>query len=133
MKSWLSIILAALLAIWMACGTDDPAPAVVEPPVPEPTEAPPAPTAPQASTPEPTRSPEPIATNTPAPTATSEPTSTPTPAPAIAPSVVQNLTVRRVTEDSLTLQWEPPANGDVAPVEQYEVTRDISLLPDQQE
>lgn len=133
MKSWLSITLAALLAIWMACGADDPAPAIVELPRPEPTEAPPAPIAPQTSTPEPTRSPVPVATNTPAPTATSEPTSTPTPAPAIAPGVVQNLTVRRVTEDSLTLQWEPPANGDVVPVEQYEVTRDISLLPDQQE
>ena len=132
MKSWLLFALAALLAILVACGPEDTTPAVVEPPRLEPTETP-APPPTLTSTHEPERPPEPAATNTPAPTATSEPMSTPTVAPAVAPDGVQDLTVRRVSEDSLTLEWELPANSDVAPVEEYEVTRDISLLPDRQQ
>ena len=134
MKSWFLVALVALLAIGLACGSEETAPPVLESPVMEPTKSPATTTAVLTPAPEPTGTPEPDATNTPAPAAaTSEPTATPTVAPAIAPSVVQDLTVRRVTEDSLTLEWEPPANSDVAPVDEYEVIRDVSLLPDQQQ
>ena len=36
-----------------------------------------------------------------------------------------------MTEDSITLQWKPPANSDEVSVERYEVTRDMSFLPDE--
>ena len=133
-KSWFLVALVALLAIGVACGSEETAPPVLESPVMEPTNSRATTTTVLTPAPEPTRTPEPDATNTPAPAAaTSEPTATPTLAPTIAPSVMQDLTVRRVTEDSLTFEWEPPANSDVAPVDEYEVIRDVSLLPDQQQ
>ena len=42
------------------------------------------------------------------------------------------LEVTDVTEDSITLQWKPPANSDLVPVERYEVTRDVSFRSDEQ-
>ena len=70
-------------------------------------------------------------TPTPQPTETPEPTSSPIEPPAASPGVVLNLRSADVTEDTITLQWDPPANGDVVPVDRYEVTRDVSFGPDE--
>ena len=66
--------------------------------------------------------------------ATPEPTQTPVPptaTPVLHPSAVQNLRAASVSEDSITLQWDPPANADVVPADRYEVTRDVSLGSDE--
>ena len=65
---------------------------------------------------------------------TPQPTATPIPAtatPVAYPSAVQNLSVADVSEHSITLRWDPPANADSVPVERYEVTRDVSFVPDE--
>ncbi len=83
---------------------------------------------------------EPVSTPTPGPPVTSTPVPTATPrqtqlpptlTPVPLPGVVQNLEVVSVTEDSITLRWKPPANSDVAVVERYEVTRDVSFGRDE--
>ena len=66
-------------------------------------------------------------TSTPQPAVTVLPTRTPAP----VPDAVQNLRVTNVTENSITLQWDPPANNSLAPVDQYEVTRDVQLGTDE--
>ena len=84
--------------------------------------------------PEPTRTTLPESTPSQIPTAapTSEPTSTQTPVSDLPPpGAVRDLQAVSVTETSIMLQWKPPANSDAASVERYEVTRDISLLPDE--
>ncbi len=80
-----------------------------------------------------TDTPAPAPSDTPAPIATTaEPTQLPpTLTPVPLPSVVQNLEVVSVTEESITLRWKPPANRDVATVERYEVTRDVSFGRDE--
>ena len=67
----------------------------------------------------------------PQPTETPEPTSSPTESPVPAPGPVRNLRVTNATENSITLQWDPPANVDAAQVDRYEVTRDVSMGPDE--
>ena len=90
---------------------------------PVPTQVPAAtPTSPTA-----TDTPVPTPTDTPLPAFTAEPTPLPTHTPVPPPGVVQQLEVINVTEGSITLQWKPPANSDVVPVERYEVTRDVSF------
>ena len=87
-----------------------------------------------SSTPEPTRTTLPESTPSQIPTAapTSEPTSTQTPVSDLPPpGAVRDLQAVSVTETSIMLQWKPPANSDAASVERYEVTRDISLRPDE--
>ena len=85
-----------------------------------------------SSTPEPTRTPTPEPTPIQAATPTSEPTSTQTPVSDLPPpGAVRDLQAVSVTETSIMLQWKPPANSDAASVERYEVTRDISLRPDE--
>ena len=74
---------------------------------------------------------EPTQTPTPQPTETPEPTSSPTETPVHPPGAVQNLRIANVTENSITLQWDPPANSDAVPVDRYEVTRDVSLGSDE--
>ena len=84
--------------------------------------------------PEPTRTTLPESTPSQIPTAapTSEPTSTQTPVSDLPPpGAVRDLQAVSVTETSIMLQWKPPANSDAASVERYEVTRDISLRPDE--
>ena len=84
--------------------------------------------------PEPTRTTLPESTPSQIPTAapTSEPTSTQTPVSYLPPpGAVRDLQAVSVTETSIMLQWKPPANSDAASVERYEVTRDISLRPDE--
>ena len=75
---------------------------------------------------EPTPSPTAVPTSTPGPTRTPapEPTVTETPVPT-PPGIVRDLELLNVTEDTITLQWKPPANSDVVSVERYEVIRDI--------
>ena len=79
------------------------------------------------------------------PTSTTEPTSTPSDPVAdttidryartggggdsharASPGTVLNLRVINVTQDTITLQWQPPANSDVVAAEQYEVIREAS-------
>ena len=87
-----------------------------------------------SSTPEPTRTPtpEPTPIQAATPTHTPEPTSTQTPVSDLPPpGAVRDLQAVSVTETSIMLQWKPPANSDAASVERYEVTRDISLRPDE--
>ena len=67
----------------------------------------------------------------PTPTPTPVPTLLSTHTPVIPPGAVQHLGVINVTEDSITLQWEPPPNSDVVSIERYEVTRDIPFAPDE--
>ena len=89
---------------------------------------------PPTLTPEPTRTTLPESTPSQIPTAapTSEPTSTQTPVSDLPPpGAVRDLQAVSVTETSIMLQWKPPANSDAASVERYEVTRDISLRPDE--
>ena len=78
------------------------------------------------STTEPTSTAEPAPASTPRSTATPESklVATQTPVPPLG--TVIGLRVINVTEDSITLQWEPPANSGLVPVEQYEVVRDPS-------
>ena len=97
--------------------SDKPASTPVPPQVPAAT-----PTSPTA-----TDTPVPTPTDTPLPAFTAEPTPLPTHTPVPPPGVVQQLEVINVTEGSITLQWKPPANSDVVPVERYEVTRDVSF------
>ena len=89
---------------------------------------------PPTLTPEPTRTTLPESTPSQIPTAapTSEPTSTQPPVSDLPPpGAVRDLQAVSVTETSIMLQWKPPANSDAASVERYEVTRDISLRPDE--
>ena len=81
----------------------------------------------QTTTTQPTETPGPTSppTSTPPPAATALPTRTP------VPGVVQNLRVTNITENLITLQWDPPANSDAVPVNRYEVTRDVPLGPDE--
>ena len=72
-----------------------------------------------------------LPTLTPQPTATPEPTVLLAHTPVPPPGPVQDLRVTDVTEDSITVQWEPSANSDAVPVDGYEVTRDVSLGPDE--
>ena len=71
----------------------------------------------------------PVSSPTPQPTATPVP---PTATPVVYPSAVQNLSVADVSDHSITLRWDPPANADSVPVLRYEVTRDVSFTPDEQ-
>ena len=110
-----------------------------------PTPAPPVPTsAPEpdrtpTSVPIPTDTPDPTPvdtsaptpTNTPVPEGTPEPTPLPTQTPLPPPGVVVDLEIANVTENSITLQWKPPDNSNVVPIEHYEVTRDIAFRPDE--
>ena len=70
-------------------------------------------------------------TATPPPTPTPSQPALPTLTPIPTPGVVQSLRVTNVTEDSITLHWDPPTNSDVIPVEHYEVTRDVSFGSDE--
>ena len=97
--------------------SDKPASTPVPPQVPAAT-----PTSPTAAD-----TPVPTPTDTPLPAFTAKPTPLPTHTPVPPPGVVQQLEVINVTEGSITLQWKPPANSDVVPVERYEVTRDVSF------
>ncbi len=81
--------------------------------------------------PSPTPTPVPTVTNAPVPTAAPTPIPLPTHTPVPPPGSVQNLEAVKVTEDSITLQWKPPANSNVVPVERYEVTRNVSLGRDE--
>ena len=112
------VILMLLLVV--GCGAEQP---VSEPAPAPPPSATPTPEVSQGSavTPQPTRTPIPAPESIPTP----QPTSTP------SPTVVRNLVVVEVTEDSITLRWEPPVNSDVSLVERYEVARDVSLFPDE--
>ena len=110
-----------------------------------PTPAPPVPTsAPEpdrtpTSVPIPTDTPDPTPvdtsaptpTNTPVPEGTPEPTPLPTQTPLPPPGVVVDLEIANVTENSITLQWKPPDNSNVVPIEHYEVTRDIAFRTDE--
>ena len=87
--------------------------------------------APVAAVTTPSPSIEPTRVPTPQPTETPEPTSSPTETPGPAPGAVRNLRVASVTVNSITLQWDPPTNVDVTTVDRYEVTRDVSLGPDE--
>ena len=87
--------------------------------------------APEAAVTTPTPSIEPTRVPTPQSTETPEPTSSPTETPVPAPGAVRNLRVTSVTVNSITLQWDPPTNVDVTTVDRYEVTRDVSLGPDE--
>ena len=78
------------------------------------------------STTEPTSTPEPTPSPTPQLTATPEPEVVATHTPAPLPGTVLNLRVINVTQDTITLQWQPPANSDVVAAEQYEVIREAS-------
>ena len=78
-----------------------------------------------------TDTPVPTLTNTPLPVATPETTPLPTQTPVPPPGVVLDLEVAHTTEDSITLQWKPPANSDAVTVARYEVTRDLALRPDE--
>ena len=120
-------VVGIVMILWVSACGDDPqpnsTPVTLTQPVPT--------VAPVATTPP---------TDTPSPSATAAPTFTPAPTAAPAPTTntpipppgsVQNLEVVKVTEDSITLQWKPPANSNVVPVERYEVTRDISFGRDE--
>ena len=71
----------------------------------------------------------PVSSPTPQPTATLVP---PSATPVVYPSAVQNLSVVDVSENSVTLRWDPPSNADSVPIERYEVTRDVPFAPDEQ-
>ncbi|MDE2936012.1 MAG: fibronectin type III domain-containing protein, partial [Chloroflexota bacterium] len=47
------------------------------------------------------------------------------------PDPVRNLTASAITNNSITLTWDPPANAEAASVIRYEVARDVRLLPDE--
>ena len=88
----------------------------------------------QTSTPTPnsTLSPTSVPPTQPAPTQTQTPKptilQTHTPVP---PDIVRKLEAVSVTEDSITLQWKPPANSEEVLGVRYEVTRDVSFGRDQ--
>ena len=69
----------------------------------------------------------PVPTSAPEP----EPTPLPTQTPLPPPGVVVDLEIANVTENSITLQWKPPDNSNVVPIEHYEATRDIAFWPDE--
>lgn len=127
-------VLTLLLVV--GCGTEqpDPKPAPTTEPLPAAASAS-TPRVSQGSSPtlQPTLTPSPTpeSTPTPQPTATPSPTVVPTHTPVVTSMVVRELVVFEVTEDSITLRWEPPVNSDASLVERYEVTRDVSLLPDE--
>ena len=127
---WLVAIAVGLLLLTFACsqepvkvtpGADDASAAVAA----TSTEAPP-----PTSTAVPTTTPLPTATPEPS-TPTPGPTASPTGTPVQPPGVVRDLRAANVTEGSITLAWEPPANSDAAPVDRYEVARDVSLGRDE--
>ena len=134
----------AMLAVVIHLGCEDPSPSgttelLTNTPAPtnvskslpsdKPASTPVPPQVPAATPTSPTAmdTPVPTPTDTPLPAFTAEPTPLPTHTPVPPPGVVQQLEVINVTEGSITLQWKPPANSDVVPVERYEVTRDVSF------
>ena len=136
---WLMAVLIGLALSIFACSTEpapvsqeaDAAPELVVATAAAPTEVPVSP-----ETPQPTQTPEPTVTSIP-PTPTPHPTATPVPpespatTPVVHPAAVQNLRTVNVSEDSITLQWNPPENADAVPIDRYEVTRDVSPGPDE--
>ena len=136
---WLMAVLIGLALSIFACSTEpapvsqeaDAAPELVVATAAAPTKVPVSPV-----TPQPTQTPEPTVTSIP-PTPTPHPTATPVPpespaaTPVVHPAAVQNLRTVNVSEDSITLQWNPPENADAVPIDRYEVTRDVSLAPDE--
>ena len=134
-----SLILLMLLFVAAGCGGTEESstnPTSLASPVstsaPEPDRTPtsvPIPTDTPDPTPVDTSAPTP--TNTPAPEGTPEPTPLPTQTPLPPPGVVVDLEIANVTENSITLQWKPPDNSNVVPIEHYEVTRDIAFRTDE--
>ena len=130
------VVVVLMFLLVVGCGTEQSGPE----PAPKSESLPAAASAPtpgvsqgSSPTPQPTLTPTltPESTPTPQPTATPSPTIASTHTPVAAPGVVRDLLALDVTEDSITLQWEPPVNSEVSLVERYEVTRDVSLFPDE--